>query len=153
MAQHKRLPLSSLFFADSELKKALNLKTDPYSQFGRCFEVCQWAPSSFNAQPTRCSAVLEDNEEQMKNDDLSISGNASQLIRFDFYSSTISRYYAPVALGIWCTNWEIGCKSLGIKGRLEVITENVSGISTSNKSSDLPIYDVSWVLDETVLVQ
>ena len=38
-------------------------------------------------------------------------------VRFDFYASTASRFYAPVALGIWCANWETGCGALGIPGQ------------------------------------
>ncbi len=54
VVQHKRLPISSLFFTDPQLKKPLNEKEYPFDRFGRCYEVCQWAPSAFNGQPTRC---------------------------------------------------------------------------------------------------
>ena len=38
----------------------------------------------------------------------------------DFVAVTASRYYAPVALGIWLANWETGCTTLGIPGRCTV---------------------------------
>jgi nitroreductase len=147
LAQHKRLPLSSLFFADPPLTKPFNEKAHPFDRFGRCYEVCQWSPSSFNAQPTRCVAVIETDEESRKELDSSVTTNRSNLRRFDFYVSTKSRYYAPVALGIWCANWEIGCESLNIKGHFEILSENDRGNSDNISNFKLLIYDVSWVLD------
>ncbi len=132
--QHRRLPLSSLFFTDPQLTKPIDEKIEPFSQFGRCFEVCQWAPSSFNAQPTRCSAVISGTED------------GKSLKRFDFYAVTKSRYYAPVALGIWCANWEIGCEALGISGNFEVLSKD------NSENSKLPFYDISWVLDDSMQI-
>jgi hypothetical protein len=40
-----------------------------------------------------------------------------QVRRVDFVATTPSRFYAPVALGIWVANWETGCAALGIEGR------------------------------------
>ena len=50
LAQHCRLPLHKLFYADALFTRPLDVTQAPFQRFGRCFEVCQWAPSSFNAQ-------------------------------------------------------------------------------------------------------
>lgn len=142
--QRRRLPLSSLFFADSKFKEPLQVKACPFNQFGRTYEVCQWSPSSFNAQPTRCVAVLTDNDGH-KN---TVAEGEKKSLRFDFYATTESRYYAAVALGIWCANWEIGCEALGIRGHLAVLSAQERGL-TVNQTSSLPRYDVSWISDQT----
>ncbi len=118
LAQHKRLPLEKLFFADEALSRPLDTANSPY---GRCFEVCQWAPSSFNSQTTRGVAAADG--------------------RMDFYAVTASRYYAAVALGIWCANWELGCEALGKKGHFEVL-------HPTTPMPELPRYDVSWQLED-----
>ena len=118
-----RLPLSSLFFADAQFQKPLNIEKPPFNYFGRNYEICEWAPSSYNGQTTRCVATAEEDG----------------LTRFDFYAATESRYYAPVALGIWCANWELGSETLGIQGHFELLAKKES------ESPRLPIYDVSWV--------
>ena len=102
---YRRRPLSSLFFADPQLTEPLNLEAEPFNRFGRNFEICQWAPSSYNGQTTRCVAVMDGSDK-----------GKSHLERFDFYEFIESRYYAPVALGIWIANWEMGCDALGIHG-------------------------------------
>jgi len=132
VTHYRRLPLSSLFFSDNLLREPLNVDIKPFSRFGRTYEACQWAPSSFNAQPTRCAAVVKKN----------------RLVRFDFYTTTTSRYYAAVALGIWCANWETGCNSLGIEGHFAVLPEKERHALGENARSELPRYDVSWVLEE-----
>ena len=139
---HRRLPLSSLFFADASFQKPLDVSAHPFERFGRCYEACQWSPSSYNGQTTRCVAVLDSESE--------INGRQhtgkSCLARFDFYAAAESSYYAPVALGIWCAHWELGCETLGIRGHFEVLPggkEKVAG-------SQLPRYDMSWVLDENL---
>jgi hypothetical protein len=81
----RRLPVSELFFEDADLELPLDLDTDPFHRFGRNYEICQWAPSFYNGQTTRCVAHTE------KNGDLK---------HFDFYATTASRYYAPVVVGI-----------------------------------------------------
>ena len=128
----KRLPLSELFFADPSFKTPLDNESIPYSDYGRCYEVCQWSPSSYNGQTTRCVAVTEQDGDQEK------------LIRFDFCASTTSRYYAAVALGIWCANWETGCAALSKSGHLSILS---SEERASEAVSELPRYDVSWIVD------
>lgn len=140
LIQHNRLPISSLFFTDSKLQTPLEETANPYNRFGRNYEVCQWAPSAFNGQTTRCVAVSETNKEQV---------NESFLKRFDFYTSTKSRYYAPVALGIWCANWELGCESLSIKGHFEILSEKERDLPDNSIKSELPVYGVSWILEES----
>ena len=130
--QHKRLPLSDLFFADLSFKAPLDTESEPFNDYGRCYEVCQWSPSSFNGQTTRCAAVTE------------LVGDQDKLLRFDFYAATMSRYYAAVALGIWCANWETGCVALNKQGHFTILSPENRG---SDEFSDLPRYDVSWVVD------
>ena len=121
-----RLPLSELFFADAGFAAPLDVDAAPFNRFDRAYEICQWAPSSFNGQTTRCVAALDESRE---------------LKSFEFFTTTASQYYAPVALGIWCANWEMGCDTLGIQGGFDVR-------SPETRQSPLPRYDLSWVPDE-----
>jgi nitroreductase len=129
---HRRLPLTSLFFTDSDFKEPLNLDIYPFDRFGRSYEVCQWAPSSYNGQTTRCVAVMDEKKGPT---------------RFDFYATTESRYYAPVAVGIWCANWEMGSEALGLQGHLVVLSGEERKDDAETRRP-LPRYDLSWVLDE-----
>jgi nitroreductase len=133
---YRRLPIASLFLADPQFTEPLNLEAYPFSRFGRTYEICQWAPSSYNGQTTRCVAV-------MKKDD-----DGGRLSRFDFYARIESRYYAPVAVGIWCANWEMGCSALGIHGHFAVLSDRERGTATKGDHPRLPRYDISWVVDE-----
>jgi nitroreductase len=128
----RRLPLSSLFFADPQMEEPLDLNASPFNRFGRTYEICQWAPSSYNGQTTRCVAVTE---------------GESRLARFDFYQTTGSRYYAPVAAGIWCANWELGCEALDIHGHATVLSAEERGMEDEEA---IPRCDLSWVLDENL---
>jgi len=129
--QHKRLPLSELFFTDPSCKLALETNSAPFNEYGRCYEACQWSPSSYNGQTTRCAATTGRVENQDK------------LIRFDFFTATSSRYYAAVALGIWCANWETGCAALNKTGHFEVLSPNERDYE---EISELPSYNISWVV-------
>ena len=129
---HRRLPLTALFFADPRFERAVDVGAPALAEFGRCLEVCQWSPSSYNGQTTRCVVTVH------------TSDGAERAVRFDFYAVTASRYYAPVAVGIWCAQWETGCAALGVGGHFEVLTpqrRQAGGAPT------LPRYDVSWVVD------
>jgi nitroreductase len=130
--QHKRLPLSELFFTDPSSELALETDSAPFNEYGRCYEVCQWSPSSFNSQTTRCTAVTDSTVDQDK------------LIRFDFFAATTSRYYAAVALGIWCANWESGCAALNKNGHFEILSPTERNCE---ELSEPPRYDISWVVD------
>lgn len=130
--QHNRLPLSDLFFADAACHQSLDAHLSPFNAYYPCYEVCQWSPSSYNGQTTRCVGVTETIDNQVT------------LQRFDFYAATKSRYYAAVALGIWCANWETGCESLNKKGHFEVLSSNQYGVAAPTA---LPHYDISWVID------
>lgn len=132
-----RLPLQSLFFDNPQLSQTVNLESPPYRQFGRTFEICQWAPSSYNGQTTRCAAVTE------KPGD----GVDGRLARFDFYSAIESRFYAPVAAGIWSANWELGCSALGKTGHFSVLSNSKRGIAKGSDEPRLPHYEFSWVPD------
>jgi len=127
----RRLPLSSLFFTDSKMTEPLNTEAQPFNRFERNFEICQWAPSSYNGQTTRCVAV----------------SNPNGMARFDFYSVIESRYYAPVAAGIWCANWEMGCEYLGIHGHFDVLSNKERG--AQEMTDELPRYEISWVMGES----
>jgi len=130
--QHRRLPLSELFFTDLSFKLPLKTDSPPFNEYGRCYEVCQWSPSSFNSQTTRCAAVTYR------------VGDQDKLIRFDFCAATTSRYYAAVALGIWCANWETGCAALNNRGHFAVLSnEERATVAVP----ELPRYDVSWIID------
>ena len=129
----RRFPLSELFFAGTDFEQPLDLDTAPFNRFGRNYEICQWAPSSYNGQTTRCVGNISEN---------------GALKSIDFYASTASRYYAPVALGIWCANWEMGCEELGIHGHFADLSAAANGSQQDDESIiRLPRYDVSWVLD------
>ncbi len=132
LLQHRRRPVASLFFADPHFQTPLAVDVAPYSSFGRCYEICQWSPSSYNSQTTRCAAVT------------TRAGGKQTVARFDFCVTTNSRFYAPVALGIWCANWEAGCDALDIPGHLVVLSAEERGI---RDAPDLPRYDVSWIAD------
>ncbi len=131
-SMHRRLPLSELFFTDPHCKLALETDSAPFVEYGRCYEVCQWSPSSFNGQTTRCTATTDK------------VGNHEKLIRLDFFLLSTSRYYAAVALGICCANWETGCEALEKRGHFEILPQKESNIEGF---SGLPHYDVSWVVD------
>lgn len=130
--QHRRLPLSALFFSDAGFTTPLDTGAEPFSTYGRCYEVCQWSPSSYNGQTTRCAAVTEPMDGKHK------------LVRFDFYASTTSRYYAAVALGIWCANWETGCEAHGMHGHFAVLSTAARAVEGT---PTLPRYDISWMID------
>jgi hypothetical protein len=127
----RRKPISELFFADPAMRVPLDVAAPPFDRFGRTFEICQWAPSSYNGQTTRGVAVTE----------------AGRLARLDFYQSIESRYYGPVAAGIWCATWEFGCEALGIRGHFAVMPDAEWGPSLPGATA---VYDVSWVPDQPV---
>lgn len=130
-AMRRRLPLEALVFADPRFEAPLDLAAPPFDRFGRCFEACRWAPSSYNGQTTRAVAVAQGAAE-------------TDAIRLDFYATTHSRYYAPVALGIWCANWETGCAALGIPGHFAVLSPEARD---AQAAPELPRYDLSWLED------
>lgn len=115
-----RLPLSELFFSDFALERPIDVHAPPYDRFGQCYEACRWAPSSYNGQTTR--AAVETDADEM-------------IVAVHFLAVTSSRYYAPVALGIWCANWALGCEALGERGRFE---------SHARDEGEPPRHDVSW---------
>jgi hypothetical protein len=115
-----RLPLSELFFADEALEHPIDTTAAPYNRFGRTYEACRWAPSSYNGQTTR--AIVE-------------TGPEGEVCSVTFLAATASRYYAPVALGIWCANWELGCEALGVNGTFERLPSG---------DGNVPHPDVTW---------
>jgi nitroreductase len=145
----RRLPISLLYFADSQFKEPLNVSAYPFNRFGRSYEVCQWSPSSYNGQTTRCVGVMErrDGQNEKGHED------GLRLARFDFYATTESRYYAPVAVGIWLANWEIGCEALSLPGHFAVLTPEQRSAPDDKAALRLPRYDVSWVVDENPSLQ
>jgi nitroreductase len=133
LTQHRRLPVTSLFFADPRFATPLDRTAPPFAAYGRCYEVCEWSPSSYNSQTTRCAVVM------------ARAGGVERLARFDFCAATNSRYYAAVTLGIWLANWETGCAALGKPGHFAVLTPAQRGVAAA---PPLPRYDVSWIVDE-----
>lgn len=129
----RRFPLSELFFADADFESPLDLEAAPFNRFGRAYEICQWGPSSYNGQTTRCVGNTQ------------VNGDLKSI---DFYVVTASRYYAPVALGIWCANWELGSEALGIQGHFAELPAGDRGIQQEVPVDQLPRYDVSWLLDQ-----
>jgi nitroreductase len=127
----RRLPLAELFFADMGFEQPLDIDSAPFDRFGRNYEICQWAPSSYNGQTTRCVAITEGN---------------GDLKRFDFYTTTGSRYYAPTAVGIWGANWELGCQNLGIQGHFAILSAPERNMTESGDT--FPKYALSWTLDD-----
>ena len=139
-----RLPLGSLFFSDASFSEPRDLTQQPFSRFGRCFEVCRWAPSSYNAQPTRCVARVDDRMAAEDEDD----DHHELLPEFDFFCATKSRFYAPIALGIWLANWEAGCDNLGIRGQFRVLGPEERGAAAKeggHQAAELPKYYISWL--------
>lgn len=130
LLQHRRLPLASLFFATPSFDTPLDVDQPPFSPFRRCYEACRWSPSSLNTQTTRCIGTTDDSGRTMA--------------RFDFCTTTASRYYAPLGLGIWCANWEAGCEALGLPGYLRVLTPEERG---EHVTPEPPRYGVSWIAD------
>lgn len=122
-----RKPYNELFFTDVHFQMPLNTTKHPFSRFRKCYEAARWSPSSFNAQPTRCVGTVNEDT-----------------VRFDFFSSTKSRFYAPIAVGIWLRDWEAACQSVGIKGRFAILSNQERGIE-DNISPELPVYDMSWL--------
>jgi nitroreductase len=126
---HRRLPLRRLFFDDADLTHPIDVTASPYDELGRCYEVCQWAPSSYNGQTTRAAVRAADVVE-----------------RVDFATSTSSRYYAPVALGIWVANWETGCEALGVHGHTAVLPPHDHAVADGPSPTR---YGATWLRDPT----
>ncbi len=126
----RRRSLSELFYHSSSMETPIPMASEPYNQFQQVFEACRWAPSSYNGQTTRCIPILN---------------NDKKIERFDFYAVTASRYYAAVAIGIWMTNWQLGCKELDIKGHFSILPDKEG-------ESSPPRYDVSWIMDSSTSV-
>jgi nitroreductase len=120
----RRRPTEDLFFIDDALETPADLDSAPLSRWSRHFEACRWGPSSYNGQTTR--AVLR-------------TDNDGELVGVDFCAITASRFYAPVALGIWCTNWELGAEATGASGRFIAMRTDEDVV--------VPRQDVSWKPD------
>lgn len=117
--QHRRIARDELFFRDPGLTEPIDLEEQPFREYGRTFEGCQWSPSSFNAQPTRGAVTADDG------------------VRVDFWSVNDSHWYSPVAAGIWLADWETGATATGHSGRA-FFDETLAA------SPSLPDYNVSW---------
>ncbi len=61
-----------------------------------------------------------------------------------FVAATPSRFYAPVALGIWLANWELDCAALGRAGRFATLSAAERG---ADHGEGPPVYDVSWIAE------
>jgi nitroreductase len=119
LVQRRRKPVPELFFADPACQQPIPVDRPPFSRYRRAYEACRWAPSSFNSQTTRCV----------------VFAGEDHVTHVDFAAATSSRYYAPVALGIWCATWEVACAALGAAGRFQVLSAE----------DGVPRRDVRWV--------
>ena len=117
--QHHRWPMDELFGVDTSLP--------PYNAFGRCYEVCQWAPSVLNRQLARARLRLRDDEVE----------------RVDFFVTVDDRFEGPLDLGVWLANWEIGCEELGMEGHFVVWPHTTAAVALGSPTD--PRVDVSWV--------
>jgi len=131
---HRRKPLRDLFFSDPEMSRPLNFNTPGYRRYARLFEALRQSPSSFNGQTTRC--VIQELPEKTGR-----VNRSTAFLRVDFHAATISRFYAPVALGIWCANWERSCRVLGLQGKFK-FSGKESRISAG-------VCGISWLSDST----
>jgi hypothetical protein len=130
-SMRQRLPIDSLFFDSHKMDTSININQEPYARFGRSYETCKWAPSSYNGQTTRGIIISEDNK----------------VTRIDFMAVTSSRFYAAVASGIWCANWELSCNELIIDGRFSSLNNTEIDLTESQSNAGAPIYDISWVVN------
>jgi len=130
----RRLPIKSLFFSNYKMNKSIEVSQGPYNNFKRILEGCQWAPSSYNGQTTRGIISIEN----------------SKITHIDFLAVTQSRYYAAVASGIWCANWEMGCNALNIKGHFERLEKVEIDLKKEKNEVGFPVYDMSWVLTKSI---
>ncbi len=121
-AVRRRLPLSRLFFTDIDMRVPLDVDKEPCARFGGTFEACQWAPSSYNGQTTRVVVI---------------GSQRGVVEEVRFYANTTSRFYAPVALGIWCASWELGCEALGLEGHFEACPLPEGDL-------EVPRHDLTW---------
>ena len=127
----KRLPIEAIFFSDYKMNKPIDIHNNPYRIFQRTYESCQYAPSSYNGQTTRAVVIANDNV----------------IKRIDFFAMTTSMYYAAVASGIWCANWEMGCEELEIEGEFRRLDADEIDLTMEQKRKGVPVYDMSWVLN------
>lgn len=100
LAGKRRKPVMDLAFDEAPGLPA-PMKRAPFKALAPAVEAVRWAPSSYNSQTSRMIFVCED----------------SKLLKVQFCAAEGSRYYAPLALGIWCANWETGVEALDQRGR------------------------------------
>lgn len=94
-----RKPLTDLVFEDVP-GLPLPLRHKAYAKIAPALEAVRRAPSSYNTQTTR----------------LILSRDHDRLRIARFAATEGSRYYAPVALGIWAATWARATEALGITG-------------------------------------
>ncbi|MGH1367496.1 MAG: nitroreductase family protein [Maritimibacter sp.] len=102
----RRKPMADLMFEEAPGLPA-PLGRAPYKGLRPVLEACRGAPSSYNSQTSRLIMTRQD----------------KTLIKAQFCCEEGSQYYAPLALGIWCANWETGMKALGVEGRWITLEE------------------------------
>lgn len=106
LAMHRRKPLADLVFEGAPGVPA-RLDRAPLKRFAKVFAACRYAPSSYNSQTTRAVVRVKD----------------KSLIQVSFCAEEGSRYYAPLAEGIWCADWARGVEALGVPGRWLALSE------------------------------
>lgn len=120
---HRRLPLVDLAFEDVPGVPA-PLSRQPYRSLRPALEACRWAPSSYNSQTTR----------------VILTRSGRNIRRAAFCATKGSRFYAPLALGIWLANWETAMAALGVEGHF-VAKTGVDPIAENL------VHDVDWIAD------
>ncbi len=103
VAMHRRKPLADLVFDVAPgLPAPLHHKgLKPYRPV---IEACRRAPSSYNGQTTRL--ILREDAQGLRSARLCAEEG--------------SRFYAPLALGIWAAHWEAGTKAIGRQGQWQL---------------------------------
>lgn len=116
----RRKPMMDLVFEEAPGLPA-PMKRAPFKALAPALEAVRWAPSSYNSQTSRIILVSED----------------KTLLKAQFCATEGSRFYAPLALGIWCANWETGMEALGYSGRWRALD------APRPIAGDL-VHDVTW---------
>lgn len=111
VTHHMRKPLSALVF-DTVPDLPAPLTQKPWKHFTRAFDACRAAPSSYNTQTSRLICEFQ----------------AGRFTKAGFATVTESKFYAPLALGIWAAHWEIAMQAQGIAGEFTPLPqpENLS---------------------------
>ncbi len=105
----KRHPIDQVFFLENKMENSVKDNRSIFSRYENVFEAGRWSPSSFNGQPTRC--IVEEDPSS---------------VTLKLLTVKKSRYYSPVAAGIFLANCQMGFEALDRKGTV-FIEDKVAG--------------------------